>query len=91
MVKFVWDEIKRQRNIRLHGLDFAVVASDFDFLEALIEPSYSAADGRPRYTAIGPMGGDLTTVVFSMMGREAISIISARRASRKERKRYAED
>lgn len=68
MVRSVWDEIKRQRNIALHGLDFAVVAAECDFLEALIEPSYSDKDGRARFTAIGPLGDDLTTIVFSMMG-----------------------
>ena len=88
MVKFVWDEIKRQRNIRLHSLDFATVDQSFKFLEALIEPSYASTDGRPRYTAIGPLGDDLVTIVFSMLGAEAIAIISMRRASRKERRRY---
>jgi uncharacterized DUF497 family protein len=89
MVRFVWDEIKRQENIALHGLDFAAAAK-FDFLEALIEPSYPGADGRPRFTAIGPLDDDLSIIVFSMLGNEAISIISFRRASRKVRKRYVE-
>ncbi|TNM65891.1 BrnT family toxin [Aliirhizobium smilacinae] len=90
MVRFVWDEIKRQKNIALHGLDFAVAAAEFDFKEALIEPGYPGRDGRHRFMAIGPLGDDLTTIVFSRLGNEAISIISFRRASRSERRRYAE-
>jgi uncharacterized DUF497 family protein len=39
MVKFVCDENKRHQNIALHGLDFAAVVMEFDFLEALIEPN----------------------------------------------------
>ncbi len=91
MVRFVWDEIKRQRNIRLHGLDFEAAAESFDFQEALIEPSYPGLDGRARFMAIGPLGDDLVALVFSLLGTEAISIISLRRASRKERRRYAEN
>jgi uncharacterized DUF497 family protein len=91
MVTFVWDDIKRQRNISLHGLDFATAAEKFQFLDALIEPSHPARDGRPRFTAIGPLDDDLITIVFSPpLGTEAISIISMRRASRKERKRYVQ-
>jgi uncharacterized DUF497 family protein len=90
MFRFVWDEIKRQKNITLHGLDFAVVAENFDFLNALIEPSYPSQSGRARFTAIGPLEDDLITIVFSMLGTEAIAIISMRRSSRKERKRYVE-
>ena len=74
----------------LHGLDFAVAAEKFNFLGALIEPSHPGKDGRRRFTAIGPLDDDLTTIVFSLLGNEAISIISLRRASRKERKRYVE-
>jgi len=90
MVRFVWDEIKRQRNIDLHGLDFAVAAAEFNFKDALIEPSYPGKDGRHRFLAIGPLGDDLTSLVFSRLGNEAIAIISFRPASRRERKRYDE-
>jgi uncharacterized DUF497 family protein len=41
---------------------------------------------RPRYRAIGWLGDELVTVVFSPLGTEAISVISMRAASRKERK-----
>ncbi len=84
-VKIVWDERKRTFNVSSHGIDFADSRDRFDFAAALIVPGKSAADGRARFKAIGLLDGDLVTVVFSRLGSEAISLISVRRASRKER------
>ena len=38
-----------------------------------------------RFVAIGRVGEQVTTVIFTLLGREAISVISMRRASRRER------
>ena len=84
----MWDELKRRTNIENHGLDFMDARIRFDFREALIEPTYPSKDGRARFTAIGPLNNDIVTAVFSPLGREGLSIISLRPASRKERKRY---
>jgi uncharacterized DUF497 family protein len=43
-----------------------------------------------RYKAIGESAAGLIAVIFAALGSEAVSIISMRRASRKERKLYAE-
>lgn len=82
----VWDEPKRKTNLRVHGLDFADIADRFDFTTADLSASY----GR-RYRATNVLDAGLVTVVFAALGTEAISIISARPASRKERKAYAID
>jgi uncharacterized protein len=87
-MKFVWDELKRQRNIETHGLDFIDVRERFEFSSALIEQTYPSADGRTRFKAIGSIDDDLYVVVFSLLGTEAVSIISFRPASRKERSQY---
>jgi len=87
-MEIVWDEPKRDRNLRSHGLDFAAARDRFDFAGAWIEPSYPGKDGRARFIAVGPLDGDIVTLVFSRLGTEAISLISLRRASRKERKRH---
>lgn len=89
-MRVTWDERKRRRNYAVHGLDFADVEGGFDFHGASVALSHPAPDGRPRYKAIGFFAGDLATLVFSRLGTEAISLISLRRASRKERKAYAE-
>ncbi len=75
----VWDEPKRRANLDKHGIDFAEIGPEF-FLGALVKP---ARDG--RWVAIGDHKG-VTVVIFATLGNEAISIISARPASAKERK-----
>ncbi|RWE72579.1 BrnT family toxin [Mesorhizobium sp.] len=78
-MKIVWDEIKRQANISKHGMDFLDIEMDF-FYAATILP----ARGK-RFMAIGNIGEAAITVVFSRLGNEAISVVSMRYASGKER------
>jgi len=76
----VWDEPKRQQNLAKHSLDFAELDLSF-FLNAAIRPAKS-----DRAIAIGELKGRLIVAeVFLPMGRKAISIISKRPASRRER------
>jgi uncharacterized DUF497 family protein len=84
-MKIVWDEPKRQANIVTHGLDLAD-AESFDWETALVTPGHADKSGRPRFRAIGWLGDDLVTLVFSPLGAEAISVISLRPASRAERR-----
>ena len=77
-----WDEPKRQANIAKHGLDFADLTPDF-FLGALVVP---ARDG--RWKAIGRLADGTIVVIFATLGREAVSVISMRPASSKERKAH---
>ena len=81
-MKLVWDEPKRQRNIAKHGLDFAVLTSEF-FENARIEDAKSG-----RFLAVGEFEGvTIIAVVFRPLGSEALSIISMRRANKDERNR----
>ncbi|WDF71473.1 BrnT family toxin [Novosphingobium sp. KACC 22771] len=78
----VWDEPKREANILKHGIDFADIGEGF-FASALIGQAKAG-----RWFAIGEMDG-VIVVIFATLGTEGISIISARPASRKERKLIA--
>jgi len=78
-MKISWDEHKRQSNIEKHGMDFADLTVDF-FETAIILP----AKGE-RFMAINIFLDGVATVVFAQLGSEAISVISMRPASRKER------
>ncbi|HXY58809.1 MAG TPA: BrnT family toxin [Methylocystis sp.] len=80
-MKIVWDEPKRLSNLDKHGLDFAALTPDF-FLGALVVP---AKEG--RFAAIGRLANGTIVVIFARRGSKAISVISMRRASRKERER----
>ena len=78
----VWDESKRLTNLARHGLDFADLDPDF-FADAILSPSVEG-----RSLAVGIFKGRVVVaVVFRPLGSEAISVISMRPASRKERRR----
>jgi uncharacterized protein len=84
-LKIVWDEPKRLANLAKHGLDFADLNETF-FDKALVLP-------RAIDVGLAGIGKDIRgviVVVFVTMGKEAVSVISMRPASRNERKLYAE-
>lgn len=86
-MRIVWDEPKRQANIATHGLDLAD-AESFNWETALVVSGHAVKGDRPRFRAIGRLGNELVTLVFSQLGAEAISVISLRPASRAERKMH---
>jgi hypothetical protein len=83
-VKILWDEPKRLANLAKHRLDFADLNETF-FDDALVLPSYNK-----RWAGIGKNIRGVIVVVFVALGKEAVSIISMRPASKNERKLYAE-
>ena len=79
-MNIIWDEPKRKTNTTKHGLDFAALNVEF-FESATI---YPAKEGRS--IAIGELNGQIIiAVVFRPMGSQALSVISMRPASQKER------
>ncbi len=84
-----WDEPKRLANLACHGIDFAE-AERFGWEDALIVPTHQGRSDRPRFKAIGLLNDALVVVIFSELGSEAISVISMRPASQKERRGYDE-
>lgn len=93
-MRFVWDEAKRQQNLLPepdgHGLDFADARDRFEFDTAMIAPTYAGRGGAPRLLVVGYLDGRLCALVMSPLGSEAMSIISLRPASRKEKRSYDE-
>ena len=83
-----WDEPKRKTNIEDHGLDFSDARDRFEWDTALVGNTYPGKDGRARFLAIGYLDDDLVALIFSQLGTEALSAISLRPASKKERRRY---
>lgn len=83
-MQITWDEPKRLSNLAKHGVDFADLTVDF-FLASVIVPAHSG-----RYKALGRQDGNLLSVVFAPLGTEAVSLISARPASKKERDLHGE-
>ena len=85
-MEIVWDEPKRLANLDKHGLDFAHLNEAF-FENALVLPSHNKAK---RWVTVGVSIRGVIVVVFARLGREGVSIISMRPASRYERKLYEE-
>ena len=91
-VDFEWDPAKARANKCKHGVEFADAATAFDDPAQLVAPdAIHTKLGEVREWLIGSSDQGVLVVVFTrrMHGRR-IRIISARKASRKERRRYEE-
>jgi hypothetical protein len=81
-----WDDDKHRKNIRERGIGFDIASRIFegDTVEWLDDRfDY----GERRFCAIGEADDGLILVVYTLRG-ETRRIISARRASRRERRRW---
>ena len=83
---YIWDEEKRRKNFVKHGLDFADVVL-MDWPTATILEDARADYGERRYWAFAMWNTRLHLVAFAVRG-EKVRVISFRRASRKEVRRY---
>jgi uncharacterized protein len=86
-MQFQYDPAKAVANVRRHGVSFADAEGVLkDPLALTIEDP--DAQGERRYAAIGlGSAGDLLVVIYTERTEE-YRLISARRATRKERKTY---
>jgi uncharacterized protein len=84
-----WDEAKRAANLRKHGVDFADM-EDFDWNTALYDPDESVEYGEDRFVALGLFRASVYVVVFTLRG-STTRIISARKADKRERRRYEKE
>ena len=83
---YEWDEAKRDANLVKHGMDFAAMEA-FEWHTAI---EYLDDDrSEPRFVATGYIGDRLHVVVFVERG-DRLRVVSLRRATALERKRYAE-
>lgn len=91
-MRFVWDEGKNRRNLSKHGVSFETATLVFD------DPLHLSVQdrvvrGEERWQTIGYAGAVTLLIVAHAMhdeDEETIRIVSARRATSAERKRYEE-
>ena len=92
MLRFEWDRVKAVSNRRKHGVSFEDAMQVFDDPYALFEHDRIDESGDVRWQALGLAGGAAVLVVahtvWEESGDEVVRLISARRATRKERERY---
>jgi len=86
-MRFRYDPAKAAANFKKHGVSFADAEGVFqDPLAVTLEDP--DAEGERRFVAVGlGNAGDLLVVVYAMRDDE-VRLISARGATRKERKSY---
>ena len=94
MLRFEWDLAKARTNQRKHGVTFEDAMHVFDDPCALFEQDRADEGGEPRWQALGLAGGVILLLVAHTVREQGqddvIRLISARRATRKERNRYDE-
>ena len=86
-MRFEWDEAKNEINIRKHGIDFADVTDMFN------HPMLTLLDdredyGEERWIGLGWMQQLIGVVVYVERYEDTIRIISARKATKHEVRRY---
>ena len=86
-----WDEAKNRANQRKHGISFdeasELFSSPAGYLEMFDEEH---SDMEDRFIAIGPIFRGVVLVVWVDRDDETIRIMSARFATRRERRLYEE-
>ena len=85
---FEWDENKSLRNHSKHGLSFCDAETVF------AGPCLTSEDDRfeyeeRRFIALGQLAGRVVAIAYTLRG-DTTRIISMRKASRRERRRYEE-
>ncbi|MDP2261003.1 MAG: BrnT family toxin [Caulobacter sp.] len=93
MSGFEWDPEKARSNLAKHGIAFDEAKRVWDD-PGLVVYDGGVIDGEQRWRAIGAVG--LVTILFVVfvyrgpLDEERVRIISARRATPRERKEYAQ-
>ena len=87
---FKWDEQKQEANIKKHGITFTEAATVFDDVNALIRGDPDHSQEEDRFVIIGFSESARLLIVCHCYRTDdsIIRIISARKATRKERKDY---
>ena len=91
MLLFEWDINKAKKNLRIHGISFDEASTAFkDILSVTIhDPLHS--DEEDRFILIGNSYKNRLLVVVHTEKETKVRIISARRATRKEKMQYEEN
>jgi uncharacterized DUF497 family protein len=87
MIEFEWDEIKRERNIKLNRLDFIDILPIFSAQEILVFQDIRNDYGEQRFILMGEFNTMFYLVVFTIR-QTKIRIISASRGNKRERLFY---
>lgn len=88
---FTWDLRKAAANLAKHGVSFREAVTAFLDPLSLTIPDPDHSENEPRFVLIGVTRWGRTVVVVHTEEGDNVRILSARSASRRERKTYEED
>ena len=88
---FEWDPSKAEANLRKHGVAFEEATTAFGDPFSLLWPDPGHSKGEQRYLVMGLSDAQRLLVVAFADREPRTRIISARLASKRERRRYEEE
>ena len=90
-MNFEWDEAKAIANLRKHGVTFNEASTVFNdpFYVVFADPDHS--EDEERFIIVGVSTSGILLVVSFSQRRKNIRLISARLATRTERKSYEQE
>ena len=87
-VRFEWDPPKAEANLRAHGVSFAEAVTVLEDDFALTREDPAAVD-EPRFVTLGLSNlANLLVVVYTYQEPDAVRLISAWRANKRQREAY---
>ena len=89
-LRFSWDDQKAGANLTKHGVSFEEATSVFDDARALIRHDPDHSLGEHREIIVGISDSRRLLFVSFTERRDVLRIISAREATKRERKHYEE-
>jgi uncharacterized DUF497 family protein len=85
---FEWDDAKAAANIEKHGISFYEAASVFRDTRGILLPDVAHSKEEDRFLLIGITGERKLLTVIHVDRTDRLRIISARPATRRERRDY---
>ena len=90
-MRFEWDPPKAEANLRAHGVSFAEAVTVLEDDFALTREDPAGAD-EPRFVTLGLSNlGNLLVVVYTYREADAVRVISAWKANKRQRDTYEKD
>ncbi|NJN91098.1 MAG: BrnT family toxin [Leptolyngbyaceae cyanobacterium SL_5_14] len=90
-MEFEWGESKAAANLKKHGVSFEEAATVFDNVLAVIFDDEAHSEGERREIIIGHSQNNRLLLISFTERSNVIRIISARLATRRERKDYEQN
>ena len=87
-MQFEWDPAKGDENLHKHGVSFDEASTVFGDPLAVTTPDRRYSVGEPRFATVGQSAARRLLVVAHTDRQTAVRIISARRATGREKRTY---